>query len=731
VARRTWVCLVGGTSAIFAALAAAGCYCSGCGLSGPISATAKSLPETTLSPENCIITRSVRVKPARYDMPDPRHEGAVTIAADDVVVDFQGAVISAGEGVESRLDQLEGCGIVVRGRRNVTIRNVVVRGYRFNVCVTGGEHVRIEDSDVSYSRGHRISDRGAPLDRWLSIRNVDDWRSYGAGIWLESARAAVVRHCRGGNAQNGIVLAFSDHCEVTDNDFSFNSGWGIALYGSCDNVVSWNLADFCDRPWAGSLGADAASLAISAGSHRNNIVGNSLTHGGDGFFLTNITDTGYDPGRRQLKPQGASNDNVIAFNDGSWSPGNAFEGTFSLRNVYYKNGANYSGYGFWLGYSRDSLLLDNEISHNRFDGIAIEQGLGTRVESNHIFGNGGAGVRLWATRDAVHDRFPSADLEIRENIIHNSPTAIDLTNSTDYYVGENQLKDAPLPSGLRATKLKSPSTALKRFLASGEYRRLQEIMATRPKNYRFYAETGGPQGREWTEMEAFAPRDFRKDLAAVRRISDGAVELFLPEPGATRVAVPEWAALMPDPADLHRLRVELADSAAAVAVIHPCPINLSCGDRHQVITRNLVSGEWKLKWFDWDRGGEPLSSDDAAGWNRLFAGQPLAETTSRELGPGGDGAPVPGLTTGRYALLATRRLKLPTSKYRFRATFDGGLRLRVDGREVYANWGPNRARFMDVEVELAESEHELEVRYCHESRHAVLIWYWGELPDQR
>jgi len=693
--------------------------------------TANDLPEITLSLEQRIITRSVRVKPGRHDMPDVWRGGAVTIDADDVVVDFQGAVISAGGDVENRLDQLEGYGIVVRNRRNVTIRNAVVRGYRFNIFVTGGENVRIENCDVSYSRGHRISDRGVPRDEWVSIRNVDDWRTYGAGIWLERVQAGVVRGCRGCNAQNGIVLAFSNHCEVTDNDFSFNSGWGIALYESCDNVVSWNLADFCDRPWAGSLGADAASLAISAGSHRNYIVGNSLTHGGDGFFLTNTTDTGQDASRNRFNPQGASNDNIIAYNDGSWSPANAYEGTFSLRNVYYKNLANYSGYGFWLGYSSDSLLLDNEINHNRAGGIAIEQGMGTRVESNRIVGNGGVGVRLWATRGEAQDRFPSADLEIRDNVIRDSPAAVDLTNSTDYYVGENQLENAPLPSGFTSTKAQSQSSALERFLASGEYRRLQEIMATRPKDYRFYAETAGPRGWEWTEIETFAPRDFRNDLAVVRRINAGAVELFLLEPDATKLDVPDWVTLTRDPTDPRRVRVEIAGGAAPVAEIRPCPIALSRGDRRQVIARNLVTGEWKLKWFDWGRGGQPLAFDDTAAWNNLFAGRPLAETAARDLGPGWfDGAPVPGLPARHYALLATTRLKLPAGQHRFCAAFDDGLRLKVDGKEVYANWRRNRPQFMDVEVELAAGEHELEVQYCYESRYAVLIWYWGE-PAQR
>ena len=173
-------------------------------------------------------------------------------------------------------------------------------------------------------------------------------------IWMEKVRKGTVRRCTGLLAQNGVLLFHCDHCLVTDNDFACNSSWGIGLYMSTDCVVSWNLTDFGIRPGCG----DSASIVATNGASRNYFVGNSMTHGGDGFFLSNLTDVGQDPVTKVFHPKGSSDDNVIAYNDGSWSPNNAFEGTFAFRDVYYKNIANDSNYGFWLGYSCDTLVAE-------------------------------------------------------------------------------------------------------------------------------------------------------------------------------------------------------------------------------------------------------------------------------------------------------------------------------------------------------------------------------------
>ena len=283
-----------------------------------------------------MITQSVRIKPGCYDLADPDGKGAVRIEADNVTIDFQGATLQSCDIAKAERDKLTGIGINVQGRKNVTIKNAKVYGYKYNIRVLDAENVRLESCDVSYSLGHRMLDHGVPVAGFLGLRGLDAWRSYGAGIWMEKVRNSVVRGCRGLYAQNGLLLVGSDHCLATENDFSFNSGWGIGLYQSSDNVVSWNLTDFDVRPDRGGLGGDSASIVAANDCNRNYFVGNSMTHGGDGFFLSNLTDAGFDPKAQEFRPKGSSDDNLVAYSDGSWSPCNAFEATFSYRNVYYR-----------------------------------------------------------------------------------------------------------------------------------------------------------------------------------------------------------------------------------------------------------------------------------------------------------------------------------------------------------------------------------------------------------
>src|SRR5262245_46433022 len=315
------------------------------------------LPEISIDRDNIRITKSVRIKPGVYTVADTDGNGVLQIAADNVVVDFRGATLVSRQNVkDGDKERYDGIGIAVNGRQQVVIKNATVQGYRFNLKVEECRELRVEGGDFSHSRAQRIGRGGKPIDIFLDLRHVKAWREYGSALWLENCRRSTITGCRAAGAQNGICLVSCRGCTVHDNDMSFNSGWGIALWGSENNVVSWNHADFVNRPCQRG-GGDNAGIAVVSGSHRNFIVGNSMTYGGDGFFLTD----GENRGER------TSNDNVVAHNDGSWPDAIAFEGTFSERNVYYKNQANDAHCGFWLGWASNNLVADNTIERSRED----------------------------------------------------------------------------------------------------------------------------------------------------------------------------------------------------------------------------------------------------------------------------------------------------------------------------------------------------------------------------
>jgi parallel beta-helix repeat protein len=188
---------------------------------------------------------------------------------------------------------------------------------------------------------------------------------------------------------NGILSYQCSRLDVTKNIANYCSGFGFHLFETSDSTFANNHADYCCRYYlseAGShLGADAAGFLIVFKSCNNVFQGNYARLGGDGFFLAGLTPDGIDVG---------CNNNLFQENDASYSPNNAFEGVFSKGNVYKGNKANHSNYGFWLGFSSDCTIKDNQIHGNRQAGIAVENGIGFEVLENDIRNNT-HGILIW------------------------------------------------------------------------------------------------------------------------------------------------------------------------------------------------------------------------------------------------------------------------------------------------------------------------------------------------
>ena len=100
------------------------------------------------------------------------------------------------------------------------------------------------------------------------------------------------------------------------------------------------------------------------------------------------------------------NDNVFENNDGSHSPNIAFEATFSQRNVFRNNRAERCKYGFWLGYSSETVVEGNAIKDNWVAGLAIEHGHKNTIEGN-TFERNRNGAQFWVSaQPAFGDWYP-------------------------------------------------------------------------------------------------------------------------------------------------------------------------------------------------------------------------------------------------------------------------------------------------------------------------------------
>ena len=295
----------------------------------------------------------------------------IEIRTDGVELDLSGVVLDG--------ERKGGVGIWVHDCQDVTIVNGTVIGFHYGIHADNVNNLTI--------RGCVVSDNTNPLDAgWLHDIEAPVEEGFGGGIYLYSVRDSVIDNNQTGNNFNGISLVRSNHNVITGNQASYCGNVGIYVLKSSRNEVSDNQAEHCirytDRFWCDT--ADSAGILLEDGSNHNRITGNSLRYSGDGFF---IRGNNGEP----------SNDNYVSGNDASYSPNNAFEAVFCSGNVFEDNIANFSNYGFWLGYSTNSTVRGNEIRANRFDGIAIEHGQNNTIENNRIEENRN-GIRLWSDR---------------------------------------------------------------------------------------------------------------------------------------------------------------------------------------------------------------------------------------------------------------------------------------------------------------------------------------------
>lgn len=307
------------------------------------------------------LVSDTKLEPRVYEVTPEELAGGqslIEICSDNLVLDLNGAVIDGKD--------FRNYGIYIHDCRNVTIINGMIKGFYYGIYAENVSNLRVENNVVS----HNYND---PNRGWLDDGLNPNENGFGGGIYLFHVNdSSIVNNIINSNF-NGIYLIRSSHNKIEKNNASFSGNVGIYLLGSCNNEILENIVDSCirygGRFWCDTC--DSAGVLLEEYSHYNRITDNSMKYSGDGFFIRALN-------------RHSSNHNYIARNDASFSPNNAFEAVFSEYNTFEDNIANFSNFGFWLGYSRHNVVKRNEIRHNRYDGIAIEHGSYNDIIRNEI-----------------------------------------------------------------------------------------------------------------------------------------------------------------------------------------------------------------------------------------------------------------------------------------------------------------------------------------------------------
>lgn len=342
------------------------------------------------------ITQSVIIKKAVYRLPSTSDDGSQSVIAingSNITVDFNGAEL-VGTPEDTPPDQRRGTALRVTGS-NITIKNVSVRGYKIGLIARDAPLLRILDSDFSYNWKQHLKSTLEREDEadWMSYHHneKDEWLRYGGGIYLRRADGFEVKNVTIEGGQNGLMLMESNRGLVWNSRLAFLSSIGLALYRSSENRVMHNRIDWCVRGYSHGVynrGQDSAGILIYEQSNRNVFAYNSVTHGGDGFFLW-AGQTTMDTG------MGGCNGNLVYGNDFSHAPTNGIEATFS-RNDFVNNLVLECWHGVWGGYSYASKFLDNRFGLNA-QGIAIEHGQDNTIAYN-VFHRDNEAVVLWKNK---------------------------------------------------------------------------------------------------------------------------------------------------------------------------------------------------------------------------------------------------------------------------------------------------------------------------------------------
>jgi parallel beta-helix repeat protein len=681
-----------------------------------------------------VITRSVRVVPRTYRLAAPASldSAVLTVRGDDVTVDFAGAALE-GLVPETDPDRAQGVAIRVEGGRNIRILHARVRGYRVGILARGTRGLSLVDDDVSYTWKPRLFSliEHESLVDWQSYHHNerDEWLRWGGAFYLEDVRGGVVRGSRAVQGANGLMLVRSDSLDIADNDFSFNSGTGIALYRSSWNRIVHNRVDFDMRGYSDKFyrrGQDSAGLLMYEQSSGNVVAYNSITHGGDGVFLWAGQST-MDSG------EGGANDNLFYGNDFSWAAANGIEATFA-RNAFVANRSNGSEYGVWGGYSYATAIVGNDLSGNRI-GVAIEHGQQNTIAWNRI-ADGTTGISLWA--DPVTDTswgYPkhrdvrSRDYQVSHNLSRRLRVGLRSRQTEGLVVAWNRWWDVDSATVLGDTdgyRSSEDAAAFEATSDSGvpplpaEYARLAPVVppgdSAIPASPLTRRDRAAIVVDEWGPYDWHAPR-----LWPVDSLREVPLRLLVLGPGGRWRVVSRRGV-----AALSRSAGHIGDTIAVTpsggpgadwdvqleyrgaATVSPRGIRRAAGVPYRfAFARFEPPADWTMRVYAWADSTDPRSKPEA--FAALLGGAPLLTRRAPRLDFEWYRPQIAGVPQERFALEATGTVTLPHGRYTLRTISDDAVRVWVDGALAIDEWTPHES--VVSHAPLAGGRHELRVQY--------------------
>ncbi len=681
------------------------------GIVSLIVAAGPDLPVVTIDRDNVVIDRSCRVVvPAGVHILDADGNGVVHVTASGITIEgVEGANELTQHPEGTPWETIEGIGWRLDGVSDVTLRNIRAHRFKVGILATECDGLVIEGCDVSDGYAMRL---GSTPDRedsadwlWPHENENHQWRErYGAGICVEESVGVTIRDCFARRRQNGIILDRVSDSKIYDNDMSFLSGWGLAMWRSSRNMVSRNAFDFCIRGYSHGVynrGQDSAGILMFEQCSENVIAENSCTHSGDGIFgfagreaLGEQAGRNDDPSPYERR---GNNDNLFVGNDLSHAAAHGLELTFSFGNRVFDNLFEGNAIcGIWGGYSQETLIARNRFEGNGHMGYGLERG-GVNIEHgahntirNNIFRRNRAGVHLWTDEDAHIRSLPWAKANYRgatgnlitENRFEGDEVAIHLRRVERTTIFANEFVAVG-----EEIRVEGTAPILRTgMLSSSPAPRYEAIGDTRPVGAR-----DATRGGQFIIMGEYFPWDFQSPMLRFAASDQGVHrwDLFAPEDMNIEIRT--------DGDNLQSVRHDTANGHTQIIIrhdepgVHPYAVEVLAGDAPPLRAQGtIVNARWQVRVFSWTI--DPREDLDA--WRNEAGDAPVRTIEDLRLryGHGGPSdlglGPGPGVPIGpdRFGMIARTRLTMPAGRWKITTLSDDGVRVLVDGEPVIENW---------------------------------------------
>ncbi|MCB9854529.1 MAG: right-handed parallel beta-helix repeat-containing protein [Phycisphaerales bacterium] len=677
-------------------------------------ASVGSLPEIRVDSDDVLVTQSCRlVIDPNAVIKDSNENGVIHVRASEITLEFAETSALRGAAAGARPDEYRGYGIRIEGQKHVTIRGGRISGFWCGIYANDADGLTIEDVDASDMRRAYLKSTPAAEDGgdWLWPHNNDanEWlQNYGAAFCLEDLKDATVRNCKVWHSQNALILDRVTDSKIYDNDFSFNSGWGVAMWRASRNVISRNALDFCVRGYSHGVynrGQDSAGFLVFEQCNKNVLAENSATHGGDAFFgfggKEALGQTPAPTSDFDYKRIGC-NDNLLIGNDFSYAPAHGIEMTFSFGNKYIGNRLVGNAIcGVWGGYSQETLIANNTFESNgemgyglERGGVNIEYGVGNQVLNNTFKGDR-CGVHYWvnATSDLAKSPWGLANKPAsRDNLIaHNTfakeDVAFHFRGPVEVALFDNKVEDCKenidASDDARIDRSERPIERP----TTPDY---EVLGKTHPVGAR-----KALYGRENIVMTEWGPWDHESPLVRMTSARGNEhVYEFWKMPGDIDVEFTgdglrhEMRPLKTNPA-VREYIVE-ADGPG----VYPYRFTVKARGFEKTVDGAIQSVKWEATFFKWSdvdprenvEAWRKLAKDenavsvatDTMDFKYAFGG-PSDQKLSKQLTDakfGGD----------HFGMIARTKLKLNAGTWKIDTMSDDGIRVTVDGKPIVEDW---------------------------------------------